>query len=199
MMILLDAGHGIDTPGKRSPDGRFLEYKWNREVAFKVWELLSEKGFKADFVVTETNDIPLSTRVRRINTICKELGKDNVLLLSIHSNASGNGRCWMDANGWSCYTSKGDTLSDSIAEVFYSVFEEYFNDRTIRRDMSDGDSDCEADFYIIKRTPCPALLLENFFFDNHEECEWLLLEETKNRIAEAIVEAVERWRYEEGC
>ena len=33
MIILIDNGHGIETPGKRSPDGRFKEYLWNREVA----------------------------------------------------------------------------------------------------------------------------------------------------------------------
>ena len=32
MLILIDPGHGIDTPGKRSPDGRFLEYLWNRQI-----------------------------------------------------------------------------------------------------------------------------------------------------------------------
>ena len=30
MKILIDNGHGIDTKGKRSPDGRLLEYAQNR-------------------------------------------------------------------------------------------------------------------------------------------------------------------------
>ena len=29
MKILIDNGHGIDTKGKRSPDGRLLEYREN--------------------------------------------------------------------------------------------------------------------------------------------------------------------------
>ena len=32
MIILLDSGHGVDTPGKRSPDGVLREYKWCREM-----------------------------------------------------------------------------------------------------------------------------------------------------------------------
>ena len=33
MKILIDPGHGRNTAGKRSPDGRFLEYKFNRQVS----------------------------------------------------------------------------------------------------------------------------------------------------------------------
>lgn len=191
MRVLLDAGHGIDTPGKRSPDGAFLEYKWNREVAELAYSLLEEYGFDVDFVVTETNDIPLKTRVRRVNEVCSLHGSHNVLLLSIHSNACGNGTDWMKAKGWSAYTTKGKTRSDIAAMCLYDAFEEEFKERTIRRDMSDGDPDWEEDFYIIKKTSCPAVLLENFFYDNKEECTFLLMEQTKNRVAKAILNGVQ--------
>ena len=191
MRILLDAGHGIDTLGKRSPDGAFLEYKWNREVAELAYALLEEHGFDVDFVVTETNDIPLKTRVRRVNEVCNLHGSQNVLLLSIHSNAAGMGTTWMNAKGWSCYTTKGVTKSDRVASCLYDAFEEEFKDRTIRRDLSDGDPDWEEDFYIIKKTSCPAVLLENFFYDNKEECSFLLMEQTKRRIAKAILKGVQ--------
>lgn len=191
MRILLDAGHGIDTLGKRSPDGAFLEYKWNREIAELTYTLLGEYGFDVDLVVTETNDIPLKTRVRRINEVCSLHGSQNVLLLSIHANAAGNGATWMNAKGWSAYTTKGKTKSDIVASCLYDAFEEEFKERVIRRDMSDGDPDWEEDFYIIKKTSCPAVLLENFFYDNKEECSFLLMEQTKTRIAKAIVKGVQ--------
>ena len=191
MRILLDAGHGIDTLGKRSPDGAFLEYKWNREVAELAYTLLEEHGFDVDFVVTETNDIPLKTRVRRVNEICSLHGSHNVLLLSIHSNAAGMGASWMDAKGWSAYTTKGKTRSDVAAKCLYDSFEEEFKERVIRRDWSDGDPDWEEDFYIIKKTSCPAVLLENFFYDNKEECSFLLMEQTKRRVAKAILKGVQ--------
>ena len=57
----------------------------------------------------------------------------------------------------------------------------------MRKDLSDGDSDKESSLYILTKTRCPAVLLENFFYDNREECAWLLLEDTKKRIANAIV------------
>lgn len=191
MRILIDAGHGIDTPGKRSPDGVFREYLWNREVAEMLYNLLQEYGFDADLVVTETNDIPLKTRVRRVNEVCSLHGSHNVLLISIHANAAGNGESWMNAQGWSCYTTKGKTRSDIAANCLYDAFEEEFKDRKIRRDLSDGDPDWEEDFYIIKKTSCPAVLLENFFYDNKDDCHFLLMEQTKRRVAKAILKGIQ--------
>ena len=190
MKILIDAGHGIDTPGKRSPDGLFREYLWNRQVADLILEGLVSAGVDASLVVTETNDVSLRNRVNRVNTICNRVGASNVILVSIHANAMGNGIEWMNAKGWSCYTSKGSTKSDQIAECLYDAFEAEFPDRRIRKDISDGDRDWEENFYVLAKTKCPAVLLENFFYDNKEECSWLLQDETKRRIASAAVKGI---------
>lgn len=193
MKVLIDAGHGIDTPGKRSPDGRFREYLWNREIADLVLYGLLGSGVDASLVVKETNDVSLRNRVNRVNTVCNKEGASNVLLISIHSNAAGNGSAWMNAKGWSCYTTKGKTKSDLVAECLYDAFEDEFKDRKIRKDMSDGDRDWEENFYIIQKSRCPAVLIENFFYDNKEECEWLLKDETKERIALAIVRGIKKY------
>ena len=190
MKILIDPGHGIDTPGKRSPDGLFREYLWNRQVADLILEGLVSAGVDASLVVTETNDVTLRNRVNRVNTICNRVGASNVLLVSIHANAAGNGSAWMNARGWSCYTSKGKTKSDQVAECLYDAFEAEFQDRKIRKDMSDGDRDWEENFYVLQKSKCPAVLLENFFYDNREECAWMLQEETKRRIAGAAVKGI---------
>lgn len=190
MKILIDAGHGIDTPGKRSPDGAFREYLWNREIADLVCEDLGIDGYNVSLVVTETNDIPLITRVNRVNAICNKYGTDDVILVSIHSNAAGNGKDWMNAKGWSCYTTKGDTKSDILAELLYDSFERSFPDRKIRKDIQDGDRDWEENFYIIQKSKCPAVLIENFFYDNKEECHWLMQDAVKVRIAMAIEQGI---------
>ena len=190
MHILIDPGHGIDTSGKRSPDGKFLEYLWNRQIADLLIDRFMVMGIDASLVVTETNDISLSTRVQRVNKMCSKIGASNIILLSIHSNAAGDGSKWMSAQGWSCYTSKDDTKSDVIAECLYDAFEAEFADRKIRKDMSDGDRDWEDNFYVLKKSKCPAVLLENFFYDNRDECAWLLKDETKERIADAIVKGI---------
>ena len=190
MLILIDPGHGIDTPGKRSPDGKFIEYLWNRQIADLILDRFMIMGVDASLVVTETNDISLATRVQRVNRVCSKVGASNVILLSIHSNAAGDGSKWMSAQGWSCYTSKGDTKSDLIAECLYDAFETEFAEKKIRKDMSDGDRDWEENFYVLQKSKCPAVLLENFFYDNRDECTWLLKDETKERIADAIVKGI---------
>ena len=190
MKVLIDPGHGIDTPGKRSPDCLFREYLWNRQVADLILEGLVSAGVDASLVVTETNDVSLRNRVNRVNTICNKFGADGVLLVSIHANAAGNGSAWMNAKGWSCYTSKGKTKSDQVAECLYDAFEAEFPERKIRKDMSDGDRDWEENFYVLEKSKCPAVLLENFFYDNREECAWMLQEETKRRIASAAVKGI---------
>lgn len=190
MRILLDAGHGIDTPGKRSPDGAFREYLWNREVADLVCEDLAIDGYDVGLVVTETNDISLKTRVNRVNAVCNEIGTENVILISIHSNAAGNGKDWMNATGWACYTTKGETKSDRLAECLYDSFVRSFPDKKIRKDMQDGDRDWEENFYIIQKSKCPAVLIENFFYDNKEECQWLQQDAVKVRIAMAIEQGI---------
>ena len=190
MKILIDPGHGIDTPGKRSPDGLLREYLWNRQVADLILEGLVSAGVDASLVVTETNDVTLRNRVNRVNTICNRVGASNVLLVSVHANAAGNGSAWMNARGWSCYTSKGKTKSDQVAECLYDAFEAEFPERRIRKDMSDGDRDWEENFYVLQKSKCPAVLLENFYYDNREECARMLQEEPKRRIADAAVRGI---------
>ena len=105
MKILIDNGHGVDTAGKRSPDGSLREYKYAREIAEKVVSELKKRGFDAERIVTEENDISLSERCRRVNSICDRVGTKNVILVSIHCNAAGNGSQWMNARGWEAWTS----------------------------------------------------------------------------------------------
>ena len=67
MKILLDNGHGIDTPGKRSPDGLLREYAWNRLIASRIVTPLTDLGHDAALLVPEQEDIPLPERCRRVN------------------------------------------------------------------------------------------------------------------------------------
>ena len=193
MKVLIDAGHGIDTPGKRSPDGKFREYLWNRDVAEQILDNLLSCGIDASLVVKETNDISLRTRVMRVNKVCKEVGASNVILVSVHSNAAGNGSKWMNAQGWSCYTSPGKTKADQLAECMYDWFERVFPHKKMRKDFSDGDRDWEENFYILTKTQCPAVLLENFFYDNRDECRWLLDPTNKVWIAYAATLGIKKY------
>ena len=47
MLILIDNGHGLDTPGKRSPDGKFIEATYTREIARRVVADLIDRDYNA--------------------------------------------------------------------------------------------------------------------------------------------------------
>jgi N-acetylmuramoyl-L-alanine amidase len=186
MKILIDNGHGENTKGKRSPDGILREYAYTREIADAVVKELKELGYDAERIVTETKDISLSERVKRVNKVCNELGTSNVLLVSIHCNAASNGE-WANARGWCAYTSKGKTKSDILAEHIYAEAEKQFVGHKIRIDKQDGDKDWEENFSVIYNTKCIAVLTENFFMDNKEDVAYLLSEEGKKAIVNTHV------------
>jgi N-acetylmuramoyl-L-alanine amidase len=186
MKILIDNGHGEDTKGKRSPDGRLLEYAYTREIAERVVNKLNSLGYDAERIVKETKDISLSERVKRVNKHCNSLGANNVVFVSIHCNAAGNGQ-WLNARGWSAYTTKGQTKSDMFAEYLYNEAEKQFVGHKIRTNKTDGDKDWEENFTVIYGTKCPSVLTENFFMDNKEDVEYLLSEKGKNAIIDTHV------------
>ena len=194
MKILIDNGHGENTPGKCSPNGKFREYQYTREIAQAVEYELKKRGYGAERIVREDIDVPLAERARRVNEYCGRLGTANVLLVSIHVNAAGNGSEWMNARGWSAYTSKGQTKADKLATSMYKAAEEVLPDGIrIRKDYSDGDEDWEENFYILRKTKCPAVLTENLFQDNREDVTFLTSDAGKRAIIDIHVRGIENY------
>ena len=60
---------------------------------------LLDKNLDAELLVSEDDDTSLLERVRRINAHCLASGKKNVIVVSIHVNAAGNGNKWLNATG----------------------------------------------------------------------------------------------------
>lgn len=192
MIVILDNGHGYDTPGKCSPkfpDGRRIyEYKTNRLIVKKIADLCYNEGIRFYILVPEQNDISLAERCKRVNAI-----NENCFLFSIHLNASTMDGSWGKAKGISFFTSKGKTKSDEYATILFNeAKKEFESEFKLRTDMSDGDPDWEENFYILKNTKCPAVLSENFFMDNREECEFLLTDEAIERIALVHFRAIKK-------
>lgn len=198
IVILVDNGHGYNTKGKRSPysgygvkpEIDFFEYLWNRQIAKQIVEQLKERGYNAQLLVTEDSDISLSERVARVNKMCSKVGTKNVILISVHANAAGNGKEWKTAQGWCAFTSKGNTKSDTIAEYLYAEAEKNFKGRKIRKDMSDGDKDWEENFAMTYRTYCPAVLTENFFYDNVDDVKYILSDEGREMVIKTHVDGI---------
>ena len=98
MHIILDNGHGLNTPGKRSPDGTLIEAIYTRQLVKDLASELEKLGHTVHILVPEQEDIPLNVRVKRINAICRAKGIENTIIISIHLNAAGDGSKWMSCN-----------------------------------------------------------------------------------------------------
>ena len=194
MIIVIDAGHNYsDTWQKMSPkkeDGtRFYEYKSNRTIARKLSMELDKLGVEYTYTIhpDDRNDMNLQNRVGKANAVAYKEGKDNVLFISLHSDALGTAEKWYDANGYSIFTSVGDTKSDKYAKVFEEVAKEKLEPckKKVRGLY-------EKNFYVLKHTICPAILLEQLFYSNKEDLEFLESDEGVKVLVDIIVEAIKR-------
>ena len=187
IMPLLDNGHGVDCAGKRSPvwgDGtQLFEWEFNRDIVRRIAAKLKADGVKFKILVPEETDVSLQERCRRANQYQQMY--NNCVLFSIHGNAGGG-------TGWECYTSRGTTKADEIATLLYTEAEKEFAGWKTRKDFVDGDADKEANFYILRHTICPAVLTENFFFDNEKDCKLMLSEAGRERIAKIHINVIKK-------
>lgn len=128
-----------------------------------------------------------------MNAWCRQLGKDNVIVISIHANATGHGDRWYDATGWCAYTSKGNTKADSLANCLYEAAQASLPRKRLRTEYADGDPDIEENFYILRHITAPAVLTKNFFMDSHPDCAFLLSEAGQSAIINLHVTGILRY------
>jgi N-acetylmuramoyl-L-alanine amidase len=182
MKVIIDNGHGNNTPGKRSPKGMLTdpgmtalyEYEFNRDIACRLTAMLDESDIDYHLLVPETHDVPLDERCDRANEIYRA-DRDS-FLVSIHANAGGG-------TGFEVFTSVGDTPADPIAQVFAEKYVQHFPEFRLRKDEVDGDWDKESQFYILKNTILPAILTENGFMDHPKDLEFIISDNGRERIA----------------
>lgn len=196
---LIDPGHGgVDpstgkyvTPGKRSPkfdDGSVLyEGVENRKKAAVLAKKMTAAGLDNQILVNTWKDVELSRRVTVANEFARQ---KKCVFISLHSDAAGDGSAWHLASGISVYTSKGQTRSDVLAELMVNELQRVFT-ATVkwRLDTSDGDKDKEEDFYVLRKTSMPAVLLELGFHTNKDEALRMQTDEWRSQVADAIVSA----------
>jgi N-acetylmuramoyl-L-alanine amidase len=170
-----NAGHGYNTPGKRSPDG-MREYEFNRAVANYCKQFTDERyvGVKSIFTHSDSRDVPLNERTDLANKI----GAD--CYTSIHANASGTG--WNIANGIETYvhplrTTKENALAIQVQRELIAATN--LTNRGVK----------VADFHELRETKMVAILLELGFMTNRNDAKLLRSETYRKTVAEAIVRA----------
>jgi len=189
-VIILDAAHGKNTPGKRSPDGRHQEWIWSRERCFNIRKNLIIKNPNFDIFspfCQYSNEPGLSLRVQRYNEIVKDY--DFSFVLSLHNDAERIENCdtdgWGKARGSSVWTSRGEDESDPIATSLFNYFKVmYPNDKFraaywLSEKEKIKDPDWEANFTILAgndkvKPNYLANLLEWKFQTNRDDVEALL-------------------------
>lgn len=188
---LLDPGHGglrkngtyTTAPAKQfqHPGFMAMEGVINRAICNLVKKALISKRIDYAVVADEVEDTSLDQRVRTADTI---YAKDKrAVYLSIHSNASPE----HNGAGWEIFTyfqGPGETRSKKIAQVFeqfYRTMGKGFKFRGLK----------EANFHVLRKTDCPAILVENLFFDNLTEAQYLTSAAGQQAIANIIVSSIE--------
>jgi len=190
---LLDPGHGgIDsdgnyTTGKKKMfdhgDFKIYEGNTNRIITMILIKMLNQANIRRMVIPDWIEDTPLKTRVDLADEYYNN--DRSCIFLSIHSNAGGG-------HGNEIFTSIGQTKSDKVAQIFCEMYKKMLPDMRFRSDAADGDDDKEAPFYVLRKTDCPALLVENGFFDNRKEAEFLLSTKGQIAYAEVLFESIKK-------
>lgn len=194
LFVIIDAGHGVDTPGKRSSniDGyKLYEWEFNRIMQNKLVRKLYE--FDIDFATLPNTvfDLDLDSRVAAVNRIYNtQKATHSVVLLSLHGNAFFR----EDPRGSEVYTYVGDTEADKLAEAICNMFDD--SDMTrLRTDMADGDKDKEAHFVILRDTIPPAVLIEFGFYTNPEERRFMFNNDWQEGMTELLYNGLLNYYY----
>lgn len=144
--------------------GLMKESVETRKIAYELMELLADTGHEVVPAVFDKSESNLHDAVDAAH------GSD--LFLSIHLNAGGGAGC-------EAYTWRGAKLRKA-EDMLKNLSKLGFKNRGIH----DGSR-----LYVVKNTPCTAILLEVCFVDNKDDV-GLFKELGYNMIAKAIYEAI---------
>ncbi|MFA6922819.1 MAG: N-acetylmuramoyl-L-alanine amidase [Bacteroidales bacterium] len=191
---LLDNGHSKVTLGKRSPvmeDGkRFYEYEFNRDIVRRISRQLISCGIRHHILVPETAiEINIRERLNRVNSVISELPK---ILVSIHSNAFGNGMNWENIDGIETFYYNKNPNSKIVASIFHETLVKKLNwtDRGLKTKTNDKNGKL-IEPYLLKQH-IPSIMTATGFYTNKDECIKLLSDLWRERIANAHFEAIKK-------
>ncbi|MEK5065882.1 N-acetylmuramoyl-L-alanine amidase [Cytobacillus sp. FSL R5-0596] len=177
MKIILDAGHGSNTPGKRSPNG-MKEFEFNSAVANYVKGVLDNYDCQVRFAHDTSGkiDVELSKRADLANS----WGAD--VFVSIHANAFGNGG-WNSAQGIETFAYK---TKPKNATALANVIQK----KLVQKTGGQNRGVKFADFAVLRETKMDAILAECGFMTNQAEASRLKTSDYRIKCAYAIAEGL---------
>lgn len=175
-LVALDAGHGLNTAGKRTPDG-IREWTLNDKVRDHVVRFLMD--YNVEFIFPDGNegkkDESLSSRLQMYLNAAVDA------VVSMHHNAFKG--IWGAANGVETYVDKKPTTADlRLAECIHKRLVEYtgLQDRGIKKE----------NWYVINQNKVPAVLTEGGFMDNKGDYAVITSEAGQKAYARAVAEGL---------
>lgn len=182
--ICLDAGHGLNTPGKRClkslDKNETREWTLNNRVANYVEDLLKEyEGYELMRVDDRTGkrDIPLSERTKKANDWKADI------YISIHHNAGINGG---SGGGIVVYRYPNSSkMTKAMQKRLYDLLIKYTGLKGNRASPLG-----EANFHVLRETKMAAVLIENGFMDSRTDVPIILSDAHARKTADGIVEFV---------
>lgn len=177
--IAIDAGHGINTAGKRTPSGE-REWTFNNKV---VQALINRLNDYQNVQITRLDDptgkrdVPLKERTDKANKFKADI------LISVHHNANtGKWGAWTGTETYHYPTSSnGKKLAQSIHP---SVVKAYgLRDRGIK----------SANFHVLRESKMPAILIEGGFMDSTIDIKKLRDDNVLKRAGINIADAVAKY------
>ena len=192
--ILIDPGHGGKDVGAVS--GNIYEKNINLQVAQRLAKKLQARGYRVSMTRTKDEDVPLEERVN----IAKKLQPD--AFISLHCNSASS-----SVTGLEIYiaTPAGDAPTNDYhvskkacpANAFNTdnAFLAFFAQQAIllRTGMVDRGIRRRR-YYVVRNVPFPCMLVEMGFISNKEELAQLRSAYRQELIADAITEAVGRYK-----
>lgn len=174
--IGLDAGHGLRTKGKETPDG-IKEFTLNDKVVDKVVAIL--KDYDCEIIRTDNNegytDESLASRLTKYKTVGVKA------FVSVHHNAFGDD--WNNANGVEVYVDKKATSKDTkLAKCIY--------DRLVKYTGLKGRGIKKENFYVINQNAIPAILVEGGFMTNKQDHKVITSNAGQTAYAKAVAEGL---------
>lgn len=183
--ICLDPGHagGNIDPGAVNRKTGLQEATINLVIASQVKKHLVAAGYQV--LMTRTKEEQAETDSLKYRCeLANNWGAD--VVVSLHCNAAASEQ----ANGTEIYTTIGETEGDRLATCIINQVTASFSDLQLRADWDDGDPDKEENFYILRYTDAPAVLLEMAFISNPEEAAKLADSAWQTEMSRAVARGI---------
>ncbi len=179
-VVVIDAGHGGNDPGKVGVDGS-LEKDINLQIATKLKWYLEQSDM--DVVMTRESDIGLyeesdsRKKMADMKKRCDIIKENNAdLVVSIHQNSYHE----EEVSGGQVFYYKSSEKGKKLAEILQKRFTYVLGDENRRLAKANGN------YYLLLHVKCPIVIVECGFLSNWKEALLLQEEDYQDRMAWTI-------------